>query len=100
MSLDSDRFRVTGVAGTGKLVADYYGIGPAAGDRNVSVDLDEQFPALRVQGQMRVAPGFYTGGRMPYLSSQQHDTDLPPDYHELAIPEVKSAVEETTVKDS
>lgn len=86
MSLDSDRFRITGVAGTGKLVADYYGIGPAAGDRNVSVDLDEKFVALRVQGQMRVAPGFYAGVRMLYLSSETHEQDLPPEYPDLAIP--------------
>lgn len=77
MSLDDDRVRISGLVGTGKLVSSYYGIGPDAGDRDVSVKLDERFTAIRFQGQMRVADNLYAGARFLFadVNAEQREPD-------------------------
>ncbi|WP_165912142.1 BamA/TamA family outer membrane protein [Novosphingobium sp. PhB165] len=86
MSLDGDRYRLNAAVGAGDLVMDYYGIGPEAGDRNISTNLHQKIAVVRLQGQMRVAPGLYAGVRMFYASVDATQKDLDPTYPDLAIP--------------
>lgn len=86
MSLDHDLYRITAAAGAGKLVNDYYGIGPDAGDRNVATKLDDKIVAVRLQGQRRVLPGLYAGIRVLYVNVDASNSDAAPPYPDLVIP--------------
>ncbi|WP_395395569.1 BamA/TamA family outer membrane protein [Novosphingobium sp. BL-8A] len=94
MSLDADRYRITAAAGAGKLVIDYYGIGPDAGDRNVATKLDNKIVAVRLQGQRRVAQALYVGIRALYVKVDASNADSAPPYPDLVIPadEAKSSL--------
>lgn len=85
MSLDDDGYRITAAAGAGKLVTDYYGIGPQAGDRDVAVKLDEKVVALRLQAQKRVLPALYAGLRLVYVHVDVTNGVAPP-FPDQAIP--------------
>lgn len=67
MSLGQDRFRFAAFAGYGDFRMDFYGIGPAAGDRGLSIALEEEGFAALAQAQIRLAPSVYAGGRLLYL---------------------------------
>ncbi|WP_395332214.1 BamA/TamA family outer membrane protein [Novosphingobium sp. BL-8H] len=94
MSLDDDSYRITAAAGAGKLVTDYYGIGPEAGDRNVAVKLDETVVAVRMQAQKRVSPNLYAGLRLIYAMVDITNSDVTPPYPDQTIPadEAKSGI--------
>jgi hypothetical protein len=78
MSLAHDRFRVLAVAGYGDVNVDFYGIGPNAGDRNASIELENKSYLGLVQAQYRVAKGLYVGARYEYLNIDTRiETDQP-----------------------
>lgn len=87
MSLDDDLYRISVAGGTGKIVSDYYGIGADAGDRDVSVNLDERLTMVRIQGQRRVSHQFYAGARFMFLDIDATEQDIDPAYPDLSIPE-------------
>lgn len=94
MSLAQDRFRLIAAAGYGDVNVDFYGIGSRAGDRNVSIGLEDKSYLGLLQAQYRVAKGLYAGARYEYLNIDTRikldnppfpDLDLPP-------PQLKSIV--------
>ncbi len=87
MSLGGDRLRLSATGGSGKLISNYYGIGPEAGDRDVKVEIREKVTSLQLQGQVRVAPRFYLGARFLYQSvdARQDDPEAIP-YADLGLP--------------
>lgn len=95
MSLEQDRFRVAAFAGYGAINMDFYGVGPDAGSRGVSIELEHEAITAFAQGQMRIAPHFYVGGRFEYLDNStsinpSEDRDpLFPDA-EIPLPEFES----------
>ncbi|PNU06596.1 hypothetical protein A8V01_02175 [Novosphingobium guangzhouense] len=86
MSLDDDRIRLNGLVATGKIVADYYGIGAQAGDRNVSTELDQRMTVIRLQAQTRLANRTYLGARLMYLDIDASG-DAEPEYPDLVVPD-------------
>lgn len=86
MSLGHDRHRFTAFGGYADVNIDFFGIGPDAGARNLSVELNEQGYAGLLDGQTRLAPHFYAGARLLFLdldTSIKRDEPLFPD---LEIP--------------
>lgn len=82
MSLARDKFQVVVFGGYAKINMDFYGIGPNAGDRDLSIELQEKGYLALGQGQMRLAKDFYVGPRIMYLnlnSSIHRDEPLFPD---------------------
>ena len=77
MALANDKFRLVAFAGYADLNVDFYGIGPDAGDRNRSIQLNEKGLAVVVEGQIAIARHFYIGPRFLYvdLSSSIHRED-------------------------
>jgi hypothetical protein len=99
MSLAQDRFRAAAFAGYADVNVNFYGIGPNAGDRDVSIELNERGFATLLQGQMQVAPHFFIGPRFQYLdlnSSINVAEPLFPDA-ELPRPEFESHLVEAGV---
>ena len=68
MSLADDKYRFAVLAGYADVNVDFYGIGPEAGDRDASIQLNDRGYAALAQGQMRVARHVYIGPRFEYLS--------------------------------
>ena len=67
MMLDDDKYRLTVFGGHADVNIDFFGIGPDAGERGRSIELNEKGIAGIVQGEMRVIPNVYFGGRVIYL---------------------------------
>lgn len=67
MFLSQDRFRFNAFAGYGDVNLRFYGIGPNAGSRNQSVDINDTGFFAFVDPQMRIAPNFYVGFRALYI---------------------------------
>jgi len=67
MSLGHDRFRAVAFAGYADINIEFFGIGPNAGSRGRSIELNEEGVAALVQGQMRVADNLYAGARVQFL---------------------------------
>jgi len=67
MSLAKDKFRVIAFGGYADINMKFYGIGPNAGDRGLSVDLEDRGAAALLQGQFRFARHFYAGARYEFL---------------------------------
>lgn len=63
MALSGDRFRLTAFGGYADVNVRFFGIGPNAGDRGVSVDMNDKAYMAFIDPQMRVAPNFYLGLR-------------------------------------
>jgi hypothetical protein len=77
MSLANDRFRLVAFAGYADVNVGFYGIGPNAGDRNRSIELNEKGLAVVIEGQIAIARHFYIGPRFIYidLTSSIHRED-------------------------
>ncbi|WP_170112570.1 BamA/TamA family outer membrane protein [Sphingomonas fennica] len=86
MSLDHDRFRITGFAGYGNANIKFYGIGPHAGDRGVSVKLDEKGAGAMLQAQMRIVKNVYIGPRYQFLDLKTTIKNPNPIFPDLNIP--------------
>jgi outer membrane protein assembly factor BamA len=67
MALSDDKFRLIAFAGYADVNIDFFGIGPSAGDRGRSIELNEKGLAVIVQGQMRVWNNVYFGPRLIYV---------------------------------
>lgn len=67
MALASDRFRITAFGGYADVNMNFYGVGPNAGDRDRSIELNERGYAVMLQGQIRIAPHLYAGARAQLL---------------------------------
>lgn len=67
MSLAKDKFRVIAFGGYADIKMKFYGIGPNAGARGISIGLDDRGAAALLQGQFRLAPHFYAGARYEFL---------------------------------
>jgi outer membrane protein assembly factor BamA len=94
MSLAKDRFRVLAFAGYVNANVNFYGIGPNAGARGVSVDLNDKGKMALLQAQYRVMQHIYVGGRFEYLNVDTtitRDAPLFPDLN-LPQPELKSSI--------
>lgn len=90
MSLDHDRFRFIAAAGYADAKLKFYGVGPEAGARNVSVDIEDKGILFLAQGQMRVFPHGYAGARFEYLHIDS-SVDIPhPNYPDLALPPLEA----------
>lgn len=92
MSLGDDKIRVLALAGYADVNVRFYGIGPNAGDRNISVDLEDKGALAMVQAQYRIARHVYLGARFEYLdvkSSIERPNPIFPDLN-LPPPELRS----------
>lgn len=80
------RFRVLGAVGGGEFNVDFWGIGQAAGDRNVSVPITQRGKGVLLEGMMRVAPNLFAGVEYRYIDL---DTALhiePPPFPDMDLP--------------
>lgn len=85
--LAQDRFRLTAGAGVGSVNVDFYGIGPAAGERGVSIPINQKAGFVGAQGLMQVAPHLYAGLQYRFIDMKTTiqaeiapfpDLDIPP----------------------
>lgn len=79
MFLAQDKLKLTAFAGYGDVNLRFYGIGPNAGDRNSSVDINDTGFVAFVDPQVRVANHFYVGLRALYLDLEVSLRSDPPD---------------------
>jgi outer membrane protein assembly factor BamA len=86
MFLSQDRIKLTAFAGYGDVNLRFYGIGPNAGERNSSVDINDTGFVAFVDPQLRIAPNFYVGVRALYLDLKVSLRGEPPE--DLPIEEI------------
>lgn len=67
MAFDQDRFRLGLFAGYANVNIRFYGVGAIAGNRDISVELNERGLAGMIQGQIRMVDNFYVGARVMHL---------------------------------
>lgn len=67
MALADDKFRVTAFVGYADVNVDFFGIGPGAGERGQSIELNEKGLAVVTQAQMELFENFYIGPRLVYV---------------------------------
>lgn len=87
--LAQDRFRLAAGAGVGSVNVDFYGIGPAAGERGVSIPINQKAGFAGGQALMQVAPHLYAGLQYRFIDMKttiQAESALFPD---LDIPSVE-----------
>lgn len=77
--IGADRFRLVAGLGIGEFNVDFYGVGPAAGSRGISIPITQDAGFAVVQGLMRVAPHTYVGLQYRLIDmSTTLDIDPPP----------------------
>ena len=86
MSLGQDRFRLMAFGGYARINMNFYGIGPNAAKRDVSIELEEKGFAGLLQGQYRVANHVYVGIRAEYLKLDTSVHNDEPRFPELELP--------------
>lgn len=94
MSLADDRFKVLLFGGYANININFYGIGGSAGDRDVSIKLVDKGIMGLAQGQYRVAPYLYVGGRYQVMDLDneiRRENPLFPNA-DLPLPEFKSMI--------
>jgi hypothetical protein len=67
MAWSKDRFRLTAFGGYGDVNLRFYGIGPAAGELNKSVNVNDSGFIAFVDLETRVAPNFYIGPKLLFV---------------------------------
>lgn len=82
-----DRFRVGAVGGVGVFNVDFFGIGPGAGDRGVSIPIEQTAGFAGVQALMRVKPHFYAGLQYRLIDMATTINFEDPPFPDLDIPE-------------
>lgn len=94
MALDDDKFHVMLFGGYANVNINFYGIGPSAGDRNVSVKMVDKGIMAMAQGQYRLAENLYVGGRYQLLDLNSSIKNPSPLFPDLNIPklELKSKI--------
>lgn len=94
MAVADDKFHVMLFGGYANVNINFYGVGPSAGDRDVSVKIIDKGIMAMVQGQYRLAENLYVGGRYQLLdlnSSIKNPNPLFPDLN-IPKPELKSQI--------
>jgi len=77
--IGADRFRLIGGGGIGEFNVDFYGVGPEAGGRGVSIPITQDAGFAIAQGLVRVAPHTYLGLQYRLIDmSTTLDIDPPP----------------------
>jgi hypothetical protein len=66
-NFDHDRYRVAAAAGYGDFNLEFFGIGPDAGARGISADIEDKGLFGFFQGMMRIVPNLYFGPVYRYL---------------------------------
>ncbi|MCJ2178383.1 BamA/TamA family outer membrane protein [Novosphingobium album (ex Hu et al. 2023)] len=94
MSLDDDRFRISGLAGYGDAKLKFYGIGPQAGAAGISVNLRDRGLKAYIDGQVRLfdhglLSRLHLGVRVSYLRIRSSISIPTPDHPELELPGVE-----------
>jgi len=89
MSLNNDTFRAIAFAGYADVNVEFFGIGPNAGARGVSIDINERGYLAIVQPQIRLLPSFYAGGRFQYLNLKTKILTEKPIFPDLDIPDLE-----------
>ncbi|MFC6621536.1 BamA/TamA family outer membrane protein [Novosphingobium panipatense] len=94
MSLDDDRFHALLFGGYANININFYGIGAAAGDRDVSVEMVDKGIMALAQGQYRIAENFYVGARYQMLDVDSRIKREKPLFPDLNLPdfELKSRI--------
>lgn len=87
MSLADDKFHVLALAGHADINVNFYGIGPSAGDRDVSVDLEDRGTMALVQAQYRIAKNFYVGARYQFIDVKSRIKVENPRFPDLNLPQ-------------
>jgi outer membrane protein assembly factor BamA len=86
MALAHDKFRIAAFAGYADVNVKFYGIGPNAGDRDVSVKLEDKGLAVLAQAQYRIVPHFYLGARYEYVDLTSSIENPSPVFPDLNLP--------------
>lgn len=89
MSLGHDRFRLILFGGYAQINVNFYGIGPGAGERDLSVKLEEKGYLAIAQGQYRIAPHLYAGARSIVLDLNTAIHRPEPRFPEAEIPSIE-----------
>lgn len=89
MALDHDRFQITAFAGFADINVKFYGIGPNAGDRDLSITLKEKGYLGLLQTQLRVAKNLYVGPRVMYLDLNSSVKRENPLFPGIEIPRIQ-----------
>jgi len=87
--IGDDRLRLVGAVGGGEFHIDYYGIGPDAGDRDVSIPITQRAGFIGAQGLVRVAPHLYAGLQYRYLDMGTSLHIDPPPFPDLRPPDAE-----------
>ena len=64
MALDEDRLRFSALGGYASLPLKFYGVGAAAGDRGVALNIQQDVLGGRIEGLIRLGRDFHAGLRM------------------------------------
>lgn len=86
MALDDDRFKVLLFGGYADINMNFYGIGANAGDRNISVDLEDRGTMLLAEGQYEIAKNLYVGARYRFLDVDSRIENENPRFPDLNLP--------------
>lgn len=89
MAFNQDKFQITAFGGYADINVKFYGIGPNAGDRDLSITLKEKGYLGLLQTQMRVAKDFYVGPRFMYLDLNSSVKRENPLFPNLEIPRIE-----------
>ena len=94
MSLDHDRFRISGLAGYGDAKLKFYGIGSQAGAAGISVNLRDRGLKAYLDGQVRLfdhglLSKLHVGVRVSYLRIRSSISIPTPDHPELDLPSIE-----------
>lgn len=81
-----DRFQVLGAAGGGVFNIDFYGVGADAGDRGVSIPIEQEAYGGLAQALMRVAPHLSVGAQYRYINMHTTAPITLPPFPDLEIP--------------
>lgn len=82
--LREDQIRVTAGVGYADLNLEFYGIGGDAGERDISIDLNQKGTGVVLQGLYQVRPNLYIGARYRYIEVDTTlDLPAPPAYPDL-----------------
>lgn len=85
--LREDQIRVTAGIGYADLNLEFYGVGGDAGERDISIDLNQKGTGVVLQGLYQVRPNLYVGARYRYIGVDTTlDVPAPPAFPDLDPP--------------
>lgn len=86
MTLDHNRFKVTRLGGYADVNVNFYGIGPNAGERGVSVNMVDKGALGLAQYQYRIARNLYVGPRFQFMKINSQIKRESPMFPDLNLP--------------